>query len=488
MEPPYPNDFPHSITQHPHPGYRRESVRSSSRSVSRGGGGAATPSDVVTPTPAGSDLPPPLPTPNLPSSTAVDADGAVMMATFKDGSGPVTHRNAHSASDVEQQQHAAAPSFRDSSATANPNDPYGLSLAYKTEQELAGLVRPNMSRKRLAVDPLAHRARRLQGFYRSQNAAIERMLKSVDQHRAEAREEQGQDQMRFKIAVWGSLAANIVLSGLQLFAAISSGSLSLYATMIDSVFDPLSNIMLIVSGRAIRSVNATRFPAGKSRLETCANISFCFLMINVSWIIIAFSLQELASKSDDKEFYLPSVISVCCAFVTKLALFLYCFALRNRYSQVRILWQDHRNDLFVNSFGILTSVGGSKLAWWIDPAGATLLSLLVTFLWLRTAWAEFSLLVGVVAPPEATQLITYTCLTHSPAIKGIDTVRVYHSGPRLLAEVDIVMDPASSLVESHDVAESLQMKLESLPDIERCFVHVDYETSHSPEHSLKKDL
>ena len=155
---------------------------------------------------------------------------------------------------------------------------------------------------------------------------------------------------------------------------------------------------------------------------------------------------------------------------------------------MNILWQDHRNDLFVNSFGILTSVGGSKLAWWIDPMGAIILSVVISAIWLRTAFGEFLLLVGVVSSVDTQQLITYVCLTHSDAIQGIDTVRVYHSAPRLIAEVDIVMDPAGTLMETHDVAEALQIKLESLPDIERAYVHIDYETTHKPEHAYKKDL
>jgi hypothetical protein len=28
-----------------------------------------------------------------------------------------------------------------------------------------------------------------------------------------------------------------------------------------------------------------------------------------------------------------------------------------------MLWEDHRNDLFINGFGLLMSAGGSKLAW-----------------------------------------------------------------------------------------------------------------------------
>lgn len=81
-----------------------------------------------------------------------------------------------------------------------------------------------------------------------------------------------------------------------------------------------------------------------------------------------------------------------------------------------------------------------------------------------------------------------TAMTHSPAIIAIDTVRAYHSGPRLIVEVDIVMNPEDSLRDTHDVAEELQIKLESLPHVERAYVHVDYETSHKPEHYLKKEL
>jgi len=79
-------------------------------------------------------------------------------------------------------------------------------------------------------------------------------------------------------------------------------------------------------------------------------------------------------------------------------------------------------------------------------------------------------------------------MTHSDEIVAIDTVRAYYSGPRLIVEVDIVMSPMESLQHTHDVAEDLQIKLESLPNVERAYVHVDYETSHAPEHFLKKEL
>ncbi|KAJ0425684.1 hypothetical protein BJY00DRAFT_273484 [Aspergillus carlsbadensis] len=391
------------------------------------------------------------------------------------------------------------------------NDPYQLASKLKSPEEIRDMhPQANMSRKRhTAISRMvgastaaanevpvlrkfksASSRRELQGFYHEQNENIERMLKPVEEHRRDARELNTNNQLKYKIAIYGSFGANICLSILQLYGAIASSSLSLFTTMADSVFDPLSNLTLLLCNKTVNRVDPRKFPAGKARIETAGNISFCFLMIAVSVLLIAFSIRDLVDGSDSEtgDFHLPSVIAVAVAFCTKLALFLYCFALRNQVSQIRILWEDHRNDLLINGFGILTSVGGSKLRWWIDPMGAIILSVLISCLWLHTAWNEFQLLVGVTADTKMQQLITYISMTHSPMITAIDTVRAYTSGPRLVVEVDIVMDPEESLRATHDVAEELQMKLESLPDVERAYVHVDYETTHKPEHNLKKEL
>ncbi|KAK9482805.1 hypothetical protein V1527DRAFT_475264 [Lipomyces starkeyi] len=375
------------------------------------------------------------------------------------------------------------------------HDPLQLSSRITSLSQINLLKAGNVSRRRdqsRKVPSLSEsqRTSKIRKFYEDQNEKIQHFLKPVDEHLRDARDVQDGTQMRYRIAVVGSFVANIVLCGLQLYGAISSGSLSLFTTMADAVFDPMSNVVLMVSNRAIKRVDGRKFPSGNAKIETVGNILFSFLMCSVSFILIVLSIRDLSDppKSDTTKFHLPSVIAVCIAFVTKLCLFFYCWTIKHIYSQVEILWEDHRNDLFINGFGILTSVGGSKLAWWIDPMGAILLSCLIVFLWSRTAYAEFQLLIGVAADAQDQQLITYISMTHSPLISQIDTVRAYHSGVRLVVEVDIVMDPNETLQTTHDVSDALQTKLESLPNVERAFVHVDYETTHKPEHFLKKEL
>ncbi|KAF6804849.1 cation diffusion facilitator 1 [Colletotrichum musicola] len=376
------------------------------------------------------------------------------------------------------------------------HDPYGLGGHLKSEDDI-GLLSSRSNGEGTRRRYIHHsftrggaREARLQDFYRAQNDKIRSLLKSVDEHEREAREAQGDSNLKYQIAVKGSLAANVVLAALQLYAAVSSGSLSLFTTMADSVFDPLSGLMLMLSHRAVKKVDTRKYPSGRARISTAGNIVFSFVMFSVSLVLIVMSARDLAAGSEEEtnEFHLPSVIAVAIAFGTKVSLWLYCWSIKHIYSQVEILWRDHRNDLFINGFGILTFSAGSKIKWWIDPMGAIILSFLIAGLWLRTAYEEFQLLIGVSAEPEFLQLITYIAATHSTEVKQIDTVRAYHSGPRYIVEIDVVMDRNERLEIAHDVAEALQIKIEKLPGVERAYVHIDYETSHKPEHDLKKEL
>ena len=42
-------------------------------------------------------------------------------------------------------------------------------------------------------------------------------------------------------------------------------------------------------------------------------------------------------------------------------------------------------DLLVNGFGIFTNAAGAKIAWWIDPMGAMIISLVLIGSWSWTA-------------------------------------------------------------------------------------------------------
>ncbi|KAJ3521776.1 hypothetical protein NMY22_g12174 [Coprinellus aureogranulatus] len=313
---------------------------------------------------------------------------------------------------------------------------------------------------------------------------IESLLKPMDAHTEDAQAEEEAARLPVKIAIYASLYANFVLCVIQLYAAISSASLSLLATAIDAVFDIGANVLLFWLHRKAVKLDTNKWPVGGARLETIGNIIYGFLMGTVNLVVVVESISTIVQKEGDElgKFHLPSIISVAVALAVKFLLFLYSFSIRKHSSQVQVLWEDHRNDLYINSFGILMSCGGSKLRWWLDPMGALIIASGIIISWTRTIHTEFEYLAGKSAPHEFLQLLIYKVATFSEDITKVDTVRAYHSGPDYFVEVDIVMDENTPLWKAHDLSQQLQDKIEVLPNVERAFVHVDYETSHYPEH------
>lgn len=72
-------------------------------------------------------------------------------------------------------------------------------------------------------------------------------------------------------------------------------------------------------------------------------------------------------------------------------------------------------------------------------------------------------------------------------IKQIQGLQAYHSGDKLIVEVDIVVDETISIRDAHDLGESLQYVLESVPSVDRAFVHLDYASWNLPTHMSQHD-
>ena len=141
-----------------------------------------------------------------------------------------------------------------------------------------------------------------------------------------------------------------------MYAAISSVSLSLLATGIDSVFDIGSNVVLFWLHVKAEKLDMNKWPVGGARLENIGNIIYgrlahhyrllmltifdrffvCYYLLiqcsssslprhrmaSVNLIVVVESVRSLVSKEDDtlKDFHLPSIIAVAAALGKTLPL------------------------------------------------------------------------------------------------------------------------------------------------------------------------
>ena len=111
-------------------------------------------------------------------------------------------------------------------------------------------------------------------------------------------------------------------------------------------------------------------------------------------------------------------------------------------------------------------------------------SLFIIGSWVSTAIEQVEMIIGRSADAEFLDVVREMAETHDPGAL-LDCMRAYHFGPKFLVEVEIVMAEDTLLRDSHDCGIMLQHKIESLPEVERCFVHIDYQQREVDDHDPK---
>ncbi|KDP27701.1 hypothetical protein JCGZ_19824 [Jatropha curcas] len=292
---------------------------------------------------------------------------------------------------------------------------------------------------------------------------------------------------REKYAIYASNIANLVLFIAKIYASVESKSMAVIASTVDSLLDLLSGFILWFTDYAMRKPNQYRYPIGKQRMQPVGIVVFASVMATLGLQILFESGRELITKVQPErdlskvKWMIGIMISVT---VIKFVLMVYCRRFQNEI--VRAYAQDHLFDVVTNSIGLATAVLAIKFYWWLDPLGAILIALYTISNWSSTVMENVWSLIGKTAPPEYLAKLTYLIWNHHEEIKHIDTIRAYTFGCNYFVEADIVLPEDMSLSQAHNIGETLQEKLELLPEVERAFVHVDFEYTHQPEHKPKR--
>lgn len=286
------------------------------------------------------------------------------------------------------------------------------------------------------------------------------------------------------IAVKMSMLCNIGLLIAKAVASYLSGSMSIISSLVDSAIDLVSGIVLWFTTRSIKVTNYYDYPEGKTRLEPISIIVLAVIMAVASVQMIITSVTKIIEQSAEPDISIPTIAIIGVTILIKIILFLYCRRVKKPSTDV--LAQDHRNDVLSNLFALGFGYVGYKVWRDADPLGAILISLYIVIVWYKTAKEQIRGLTGHTARPVMLQKLLWVCMNHDSRIQFIDTLRAYHFGCNVLVEAHIVLPPHMNLRDAHDIGESLQNKLESYSDVERAFVHIDYDYEHHPsiEHKM----
>jgi len=343
----------------------------------------------------------------------------------------------------------------------------------------------------LKIDIPKHTKGKVKKYYKKQQQLIDDLEEATQPaYFTKYMQDEEKHKTRVKIAVWLSFCVNILLFFVKIGVLVLSKSISVLASVIDSALDILSGLTIFLTYYITKSKsNFYKYPAGKSRVEPVGIIVFAACMFTATFQVVVEGVRTLTDLEEFKKSLKVTPITISAlvlVIVLKAGLWVFCFLLRNESESVRALAQDHRNDVISNLVGLTTLLVGFYWQVWVDPIGGIVTSLYIMYSWLEEGSEQYPWLVGKAAKPEFISKLTWIAAQHDPRIQAIDTVRAYFISSQYQVEMDIVLSRDMKLKDAHDIGQTLQDKIELMEEVERCFVHLDYEFDHAPEHNMKE--
>ncbi|KAK8199429.1 hypothetical protein HDK77DRAFT_431847 [Phyllosticta capitalensis] len=290
-----------------------------------------------------------------------------------------------------------------------------------------------------------------------------------------------------KIAIYVNLLANTILLIMKIIVTVMTSSVSVLASLVDAALDFLSTAIVWVTTWLISRPDFYSYPIGRRKLEPIGVLVFSVIMVTSFVQVMLEGFQKLSGPDHNiVELTIPALAIMACTVLVKGLCWVWCRLIKN--SSVQALAQDAMTDVVFNFFSIIFPlVGFYAKVWWMDPLGGVLLSFYVIFNWSKTTTTHIRNLTGAAASADERNILLYLTMRFAKTIRNIQGLQAYHSGDKLIVEVDIVLDEHMSLRDAHDLGESLQYVLESVPSVDRAFVHLDYATWNLPTHMQQHD-
>lgn len=193
---------------------------------------------------------------------------------------------------------------------------------------------------------------------------------------------------------------NVALFLLKIAAAAYSGSVAVIGSAIDSSMDVFSGSILFVAARLASKRDPVRFPVGKARMEPLAIVIFaCVMCMAALQLFVAAVENILAGVTDGPTELVIDALplaALAAAVLSKSVVLGLAWRYRSGSASVAALQKDALNDVVTNAAAILAVVVASRVsaAWWLDPAFAMGLAIMIVATWSVTIKAFVYALSG----------------------------------------------------------------------------------------------
>lgn len=259
-----------------------------------------------------------------------------------------------------------------------------------------------------------------------------------------------------RLATYASVTTATVLIAGKLTAALLTGSISVLASLVDSMMDVAASIINLLAVHYSLQPPDRDHRFGHGKAEPLAGLAQAAFIAGSAVFLILHAVNRLLHPQPLNDALVGvGVLLFAIAATGALLAFQHYVIRRTQSTAIRADALHYATDLLTNTATIL-ALGLAMLGWPLaDPVFAIGIALYIIYSAGHIGHEAIQLLMDHELPPEVHARIKEIVRAHS-LVRGVHDVRTRRSGQTYFIQLHLMLDDRMPLVEAHRVADEVE--------------------------------
>ena len=276
-----------------------------------------------------------------------------------------------------------------------------------------------------------------------------------------------------RLATYASISVALVLIVAKLIAWGLSDSVSLLATLIDSVLDALASLINLIAVRHALTPADKEHRFGHGKAEALAGLSQSLFIVGSAGFLLLEASRRIINPTEVQAAGIGIAVMVFSIIATLALLGLQSHVIRKTNSTaIKADSLHYKTDLLVNG-SVIVALWLSVQGWaGFDALFAGAIALYILFSAREIMVMSYDHLMDRELPDGQRDLIKQLVLEHSSA-RGMHDLRSRHSGTMTFIQLHLELDDDLSLMDAHQICDEIEANLlVAFPESE-IIIHID---------------
>lgn len=276
-----------------------------------------------------------------------------------------------------------------------------------------------------------------------------------------------------KLASGASVITASFLIVAKLAAWYMTGSVSLLASLVDSVMDSFASVINLFAIRYSLQPADEEHRFGHGKAEPLAGLAQAAFIAGSAIFLILHSIDRLRFPHQIEQIGIGVAVMVLAIVLTVVLLAIQRYVIKRTDSTaIKADSLHYKTDLLTN-LSILLALYLSTLGWtWADPVFAIAVAIYIFYSAFHIGHEAFQQLMDRELPDEVLEQIRETAMRHE-AVMGTHEMRTRQSGQTRFVQLHLELDENLSLKQAHEIADEVEMEIKNLLPGAEVLIHQD---------------